>query len=122
MRRRAAPSSFIALSVLGTAALPVHGMEFTDTRVDNDMVVIRATGEIQFGDTDRLMSVLVTLPAKEKHVLILNSPGGNIVASQSLASTIKQAGLGVVVGNVGVCASACFLLYAAAPVKFYMSG
>ena len=123
MGRRATLSSFIALALLGiVATLPARAMEFTDKRIDNGLVMIRATGEIQLGDTDRLMSVLVILPAKEHHVLALDSPGGNIVASQSLAATIKQAGLGVFVGNVGVCASACFLLYAAGTSKFYMPG
>lgn len=123
MRLRAALSSFIALALLGTAtALPTRAMEFTDMRVDNGLVIIAATGEIQLGDSDRLMSVLVRLPAKEAHVLALNSPGGNIVASQSLAATIKQARLGVFVGNAGTCASACFILYAAGPTKFYMPG
>lgn len=97
-------------------------MQFADRRLDNGLVAIGGIGEIAPGDTDRLMSVLVGLPSNEIHVLILNSPGGSVVAGESLAATVRQQKLAVLVGNDAVCASACFLLFAASAAKFYMPG
>ena len=48
-------------------------------------------------------------------MLVLNSPGGNVVAGETLASTIRQMRMPVVIGDVSVCASACFTVFAASP-------
>ena len=112
----------VAVLLALACALPTRAMEFSPFRIDSGLVVIKAFGEIAPGDSDRLMSVLVLLPTKEAHVLALNSPGGSVVAGQSLATMIKQTGLGVYVSDSATCASACFLLYAAGRSKFYSPG
>lgn len=123
MKRRAISSGLAGFALLGSIAAPsVHAMQFADHRLNNGMVVISGVGEIATGDSDRLISVLVTLPPNEVHVLALNSSGGSVVASQSLAATIRQFKLGVFVGNTGVCASACFIPFAASSAKFYVPG
>ena len=121
--RKIVPGWFWCATIAGSVLTrPAYAMEFIEKRLDNAFVAIFATGEIQPGDSDRLLSLLVTLPRKEKHTLVLHAPGGSIVASRSLAAIIKQEQLDVLVGNTSICTSACFVLFAASANKYYSSG
>ncbi len=82
--------------------IPVRGGEGT---------ALLLQGRIVEGDPARLSAALRrTRPA----VLVLNSPGGSVLAARDMARVIHSLPVPVVVPNRAVCASACFLLYAAA--------
>ena len=113
---------FIAIIILNCLPYAAHAMNFEEQRIDAKLVIISAEGEIRAGDSDRLMGILVALPKDEAHVLALNSLGGNIVASHSLAATIKQTGLGTLVTSKSSCLSACFIIFSSSSHKFYFPG
>ncbi len=71
-------------------------------------------GEIVQGDTDRIVPMLLRLYGQGKIPrLVLDSPGGNIMDADKLALLIRKAGIPVTVMAGRMCASACFLLFAA---------
>jgi penicillin-insensitive murein endopeptidase len=97
-------------------------MEFTADRVDDTTVFVIAAGQITSGDAERLMGVFLPLPRDGTSFLVLNSIGGSVVASEALAAAIHRLGVPVIVPATGVCASACFILFAASPNKYYIPG
>lgn len=66
-------------------------------------------GEIRQGDAERLASLI----SQKKVVLRLriNSPGGDLIEAMRLADLVKNAHIGVTVGNGGYCISACFFVF-----------
>ena len=73
-------------------------------------------GEIKPGDTARIVPMLMHLYRQgQTPRLVLDSPGGNILDADKLALLIRKAGLPVTVPAGRMCASACFLLFAASP-------
>lgn len=83
--------------------------------------VITATGEIQPGDDEKLHGLVAALPGNTVLLgIALSSPGGNLVEGIRLATTIRSTGLAT--GANGVCASACFLMFAAGAKKFVFEG
>jgi hypothetical protein len=74
------------------------------------------SGEILPGDTERALPWLIRL--SEGNIaprLFLNSPGGNIFEAKKFADLIHKTGMPVFVQAGDMCASACFLLFAASP-------
>ena len=116
--RRAA----VALALFFGASLPATAMEFTPNRIDSTTVVIAATGRIMPGDSERLMTAFMPLPRDGFNILVLNSAGGNVVASEALAAAVRRVRARVVVMNGGVCASACFIVFAASPERYFATG
>lgn len=110
----AAGLTLAALTAPGVA----RAMEFGTTTKD-DSVVIIGRGEIRSGDAERLVVQALVVPRGAKVALVLNSPGGNVVAGESLAAVVRRFQLPVVVPPGGVCASACFLVFAASPRKAF---
>ncbi len=71
-------------------------------------------GEIVVGDFDRLVAVLDAVGSRSGLAsLDVDSPGGNILEADRLATLIRRLGLAVSVADSEECASACFLLFAA---------
>ena len=101
---------------------PARAMKFDTTRLDNNTVFIAASGLVEPGDSERLMSVFLSLSHEGVNILSLNSAGGNVVASEALAATIRRVRAQVMVGGHSMCASACFILFASSPIKYYMPG
>ncbi|MBV8094802.1 MAG: hypothetical protein JO110_16565, partial [Acetobacteraceae bacterium] len=66
----------------------------------------------------RLWSFVRGLSSTDRIIAIaLNSPGGSIVEAAKLARVIRREGVPVIVPSGGGCASACFLMFAAAQKK-----
>ena len=75
-------------------------------------------GEIVRGDTDRIVPMLLRLYEQGKTPrLVVDSPGGNIMDADKLALLIRKVGIPVTVMAGRMCASACFLLFAASPER-----
>jgi hypothetical protein len=87
-------------------------------------VVITLSGPIITGDSDIFIREVKQANAAGKSVenVQLNSGGGRLTEGVKLAATIKEAGISTVVGQGAVCASACFLIFAAGDPKFVGDG
>lgn len=68
-------------------------------------------GRIVSGDSGRLGQAL---RRGDVGAIVLNSPGGSVLEARDMARAIHRLQVPVVVPNRAVCASACFMLFAAA--------
>lgn len=112
--------------ILGTAIIVLLlcavrqtvAMQFRAGPPDDGVVIIQADGEIIPGDVQRLFNALTAEPKGFIIGLALDSPGGNLGEAEKLAGTVVRGKLPVLVAQDARCVSACFLLFAAAPLKF----
>ncbi len=83
-------------------------------------VIIQILGQIELGDADLFITAVKRAGAAGKAIesVQLNSTGGRLVEGAKLAAAIKVAGLSTRVAPGAVCASACFLAFAAGDPKF----
>jgi hypothetical protein len=83
-------------------------------------VIIQISGQITTGDADAFISEVKQANAARKLVenVRLNSTGGKLLEGLRLAGAIREAKLSTSVGQGAVCASACFLAFAAGDSKF----
>ncbi len=114
IRGLAAVMAFVALSMPDT----VRAMEFSSKPLP-DLTFIYGFGDIHSGDAERLIGQVIALPRGAKVLLRLRSNGGSILASESLAAVIRRYQLPIIVGAGDVCASGCFLVFAASPFKMF---
>jgi hypothetical protein len=87
-------------------------------------VVIQIRGQIEPGDADLFVTAVKRANTAGKAIesVQLNSTGGRLVEGAQLAAAIKLARLSTSVGPGAVCASACFLAFAAGDPKFAGDG
>jgi hypothetical protein len=87
-------------------------------------VVVQLSGRIDFGDADAFLSLVKGAEASGKVVdsVELNSAGGRLVGGARLAAAIKTSRIPTSVREGAVCASACFLAFAAGESKFAAEG
>lgn len=104
------------LLTLALAALPAcaQAAQFGQT---GDILSIE--GHITFGDAAALNRAIEQADAAGHPVrtIRLNSPGGIVGEGMTMARTIRQDGLDTSVLSGGICASACFMLFAAGHAK-----
>ena len=87
-------------------------------------VVIQIFGPIEAGDADAFISAVKQAGAAGKAVesVQLHSTGGRLVEGARLAAAIKLGKMSTTVAQGAVCASACFLAFAAGDPKFVGDG
>jgi hypothetical protein len=102
------------LLLMGLQAGPSHAMDFFPGVTAEGTPFVTGEGLILPGDAARLAALLVPRP----RLLVLRSAGGELAAGLALAAQVREAGLPVLVPAGGTCASACFLVLAAAPHRF----
>jgi hypothetical protein len=87
-------------------------------------VIIQISGQITAGDADAFISEVKQAKAAGKLVenVQLNSTGGSLLEGARLAGTIREGKISTTVGQGAVCASACFLAFAAGDPKFVGDG
>lgn len=102
--------------VLAAAPNPASAMTFTSKPADG-VTVVWATGEIVPGDAERLTAELLLAPRGVPVVMRVDSHGGSVVAGETLAAVVHRYRVAVAVGAGDTCASACFLLFAASPLR-----
>lgn len=87
-------------------------------------VVIAVTGRIEIGDAAVFVSTVKQAGTAGKFVdrVQLNSPGGRLREGAMLAAAIRSGKLATLVGADAVCASACFLAFAAGEPRFAAPG
>jgi hypothetical protein len=87
-------------------------------------VIIQISGQITDGDADAFISEVKRANAAGKLVenVQLNSTGGKLLEGVKLAAAIREGKISTSVGQGAVCASACFLTFAAGDQKFAAEG
>ncbi len=111
--------SLVLLSSALFAARQAGALQFESVDAYPNEVVIGARGPIVSGDADRLGKALAALPSGKRVLGIeLDSPGGSVAEATQLANIIRTRKLTVGIPANAKCASACFLLLAAAPRRF----
>jgi len=93
-------------------------MSFVSEAKDN-LTFITGGGVIRSGDAERLITEIIAAPRGAKFLLSMNSIGGSIIASEGLAAVVNRFKLPVIVSIGNVCASGCFLVFAASPLKMF---
>ena len=96
-----------------------EALQYTRVQLDSPSVFVQARGPIIPGDSERLTAFLRSPTTNDRVIgIAVDSPGGNLVEAAQIADFINKAGLSVAVPSDSQCASACFLLFAAAPHRF----
>ena len=104
-----------ALLLIPTAS---SGMDFSKQVVAQG-TVLYASGPIKLGDDQRLHEFVAGLPRSTKVIgMAMSSQGGNLLEGLRMGRTVRSSGLFTLVPESSVCASACFLMFAAGRTKF----
>jgi len=101
--------ALILLSVLAAPASAAAGMSFELVTLggghcrDHCPQVIVAQGEIDNGSAQNFLDfVRASLPGGELHgIVLLDSPGGHVVAAMELGETIRRLGMAIIVARPG---------------------
>lgn len=108
----------LLLPLLLLLAAPAQALELRVLagRTAAETAVIYAEGRILPDDPDRFRAILRPRQG-QRTVLVMHSPGGSVAAAIEMAEIIARLKITVAVPKGGVCASACFLMFAAAPER-----
>lgn len=103
---------------------PAASSEITTSPGRDGSVVIRIQGQIRPGDADLFVASVKRAKAAGKTVesVRLDSTGGRLVEGAQIAGAIRVAGFSTSISPGAVCASACFLAFAAGDPKFAGEG
>ena len=114
--RRSLTAGLICLLGLLAAIPPARAMQFEAVQATQTDAIIGGRGPIVKGDTARLQQAFASIPQTLKFlVLELDSPGGSVAEGVDLMNYIRANRIPVLIPSNAKCASACFLLFAAAP-------
>ena len=111
---------FVSLAVIVASliASASQTMQFKRVPIDGFGDIYTAIGPIIPGDTDRLRAAVLQAPDPGAfRGLSVDTPGGNLAEAEKLAGLISATNAGVVVLGNSQCASACFLVFAAAKTR-----
>lgn len=86
----------------------------------NNRVFVTFTGTIEPGDAVKLVDKIEQNHYLYlwSHGLIIDSDGGSVTEAIKIGELIEKSGWRVDVQKNGVCASSCFLIYVAAPMRY----
>ena len=112
--RRLAPALFALLVPFA----PARAMNF-ELAADGNALQIVATGAIVPGDSAKLRATVDRVPPRTPISGVrISSLGGSIAEADVLAKAIRATHLPVTVASGADCASACFLIFAAATERY----
>lgn len=108
--------SFLALSFSTSSALAANWTWWTK----NGELAINMDGQIVPGDSAYFAKMVKLANARGRRVMAvrLNSPGGNVLEGAALADEVRSGKIATVVVHGSMCASACFLVFAAGETKY----
>jgi hypothetical protein len=112
--------SILLVSVAAYVGAPASAASITSAPGKSGSVVIEIQGQIGAGDADVFNQTVKRAVDSGKSIasVRLNSKGGKLDEGAKLAFAIKFGKLATVVASDAVCASACFLAFAAGDPKF----
>jgi hypothetical protein len=105
--------------LLATSISAGHAASLTSSGAEGKTVFV-LSGEIASGDTDRLLAEVKTA-MNDRRVIAgvqLSSPGGDVGEGFKLARVVRDARIATIVPDGAMCASACFIVFAAGSEKF----
>ncbi len=109
---------FVTYAITALTVIQANAMDISITP-NNGSFFIEAAGAIEAGDRVKLVTAMDKIPLTSKLIAVaVSSPGGSIFEAEKMAVTIRSSGVSVVVPPNRVCASACFLLFAAATRRY----
>jgi hypothetical protein len=109
----------VASLLLGMMMNSGEAMDYRAVPLGNSDIVILMSGPIRRGDLDKLHA-FIRNRTKDVHGLYgfaLNSPGGDLLEAETISQFIRKVNALTIVGDGDLCASACFLLFAAGKGK-----
>jgi len=114
IRPRQAFGQLVSCCLIAIASA-ANAAEFQPAGRRDATIAIRVSGLIALDDGARLRSILNMATANNVTVshIELNSGGGSVVGGADLAITVRRAGIQTSVPANAVCASACFMVFAA---------
>jgi hypothetical protein len=114
----------LGIAIAGCWSAPVSSATIKSFPGKHGGVVITLSGPIVPGDSDTFIREVRQATAAGKSVenVQLNSGGGRLAEGVKMAATIKEARISTIVGQGAICASACFLIFAAGDPKFVGDG
>jgi hypothetical protein len=81
----------IGISFLVVSTNAPRALEFSRHSADSSgLNAIAATGRIEAGDAEKLLSYLRTLPGKPNTAIYLSSPGGSLIEGLKLGYLFKE--------------------------------
>jgi hypothetical protein len=107
-------------SIFLCIAMAAHGATFKyapfNPKRANSVEAIHITGEIRVGDLEVLRAFIRTDVGRFKQSsIVLASNGGDVLEAMKISDVIRSSYMTVFVSeDIGVCASACFLIYVSA--------
>jgi hypothetical protein len=112
------------LTIVAIQIAPASSAVLKSTLGKDGRVIIQLTGEITEGDTDSFTEAVKKANEAGRFVanVRLNSTGGNLVEGVKLADAIRVGKISTNVGQGAICASACFIVFAAGETKFASYG
>ena len=106
---------FLVVSVLATQ-LPVQAASIYVTNSSSDAIkTVVISGEITTGDAEKFLDITESI---ETALVILSSPGGNVMESLLIGRFIRFSGFVTAVPNDTLCVSACALIWLAGNPRF----
>lgn len=116
---RALSSILLVLLTVGLFSTAGHSAEVKVGVGKSGQATIWITGEIVPGDADRFLQSVRQANDSGEFVanVRLDSPGGNLLEGVKIADAIRFGKTSTNVGRTAVCASACFLMFAAGSTK-----
>jgi hypothetical protein len=117
-------ASFLGVVVAGFLVAPALSATITSLPGKHGGVIIQISGQVTPGDAGVFTSAVKLANAAGKVIesVQLNSTGGSLLEGVRLAGAIREAKISTAVGQGAVCASACFLIFAAGDPKFVGDG
>ena len=115
---------FLGVAVAGFLAAPASSATITSLPGKYGGLIIQISGQVTLGDVGVFIGAVKQANATGKVIesVELNSTGGSLNEGVRLARAIREAKISTVVGQGAVCASACFLIFAAGDPKFVGDG
>ncbi len=99
---------------------PAHALTVDPGHTEDGTPTLALQGRILPGDAARFRAALARSPSVP--LFVLNSPGGAVLDGRDIARLIRARGGSTLVPARAVCASACFLLFAAGREKYAEPG
>jgi hypothetical protein len=107
------------VAIAAALVAPASAAELTSVTGPGLRDTLSLEGDIVPGDSDRFYDILKTArdAGRKAVALRLRSRGGNLAEGLRLAEAVRQAGLQTIVDDAAICASACFIVFAAGTAR-----
>jgi len=100
-------------SLLAAQATPTPAADISKVTAADQRTILALSGKIDAGDGQKFTRLLAAAPADHTVTVNLGSTGGLIGEALKIATIVRSKGISTRVEGNAICASACFLIFAA---------